>query len=42
MVASFRMLDKAPLPRGTGAVVCMADALGALSSDTLVLPAWAL
>ena len=42
MVASFRMLDRAPLPRGTGAIVCMADSLGAIAADTLVLPAWAL
>ena len=37
-----RMLDYAPLPRGQGAIVCMVQELGAVSSDTLVLPAWAL
>ncbi len=42
MTASFRFLDKAPLPRGTGAVICMAESLGALSADTLVFPAWGL
>ena len=42
MTASFRMLDHAPLPRGQGAIVCMVQELGAVSSDTLVLPAWAL
>ena len=42
MTASFRMLDRAPLPRGMGLVACMADALGAVSSDVLVLPAWAI
>lgn len=42
MTASFRFLDNAPLPRGTGAVICMAEALGALSTDTLVFPAWGL
>lgn len=42
MTASFRFLDKAPLPRGTGAIVCMAESLGALSADTLVFPAWGL
>ena len=42
MTASFRMLDRAPLPRGTGAVVCMADSLGAVAADALVMPAWAL
>ena len=42
MAASFRMLDHAPLARGPGVIVCMAGDLGAVSSDILVLPAWAL
>ena len=42
MTASFRFLDKAPLPRGTGAIVCMAESIGALSADKLVFPAWGL
>ena len=42
MAAAFRMLDPAPQPRGTGAIVCMAGEAGAVSSDVLVLPAWAI
>ena len=42
MTAAFRMLDAAPQPRKTGAIVCMAGEVGAVSSDVLVLPAWAL
>ena len=42
MASSFRMLDRAPLPRGMGAIICMADSLGAVSSDVLVMPAWAI
>ena len=42
MASAFRMLDPAPQPRGTGAIVCMAGEAGAVSSDTLVLPAWAI
>ena len=42
MVSSFRMLDRAPLPRDMGAIVCMAESLSAVSSDVLVLPAWAI
>ena len=42
MAPAFRMLDPAPQPRGTGAIVCMAGEAGAVSSDALVLPAWAL
>lgn len=42
MTSSFRMLDRAPLPRGQGMIVCMAESIGALSSDVLVFPAWAI
>ena len=42
MSSSFRMLDRAPLPRGRGAIVCLADSFGAVSSDVLVMPAWAI
>lgn len=42
MAAAFRMLDPAPQPRGTGAIVCMAGEACAVSSDALVLPAWAI
>ena len=42
MAAAFRMLDHAPLRRGMGAIVCMANEFGAVSSDVLVLPAWAI
>ena len=42
MASAFRMLDPAPQPRGTGAIVCMAGETGAVSSEALVLPAWAI
>jgi hypothetical protein len=42
MVSSFRMLDRAPLPRGMGMVVCMAESMSAVSSDVLVMSAWAI
>jgi len=38
----FRVLDKSPLQRGIGAVLCMADKLGALDRDNLIVPIWLL
>ena len=40
MVKAFEVLDKSLVPRGQGALVCLASSLGALDSDTLVIPLW--
>lgn len=40
MTRAFALLDRAPLARGTGAVVCMKQQLSALSPDCLIVPAW--
>lgn len=42
MASAFRTLDKGSVPRGEGAIVCMAETLGALDSSLLVVPAWML
>lgn len=34
----FELIDKSPLQRGTGAVLCMADKLGAFDQDNLIVP----
>lgn len=34
----FDLIDKSPLLRGTGAVLCMADKLGAFDRDNLIVP----
>lgn len=34
----FELIDKSPLERGTGAVLCMADKLGAFDQDNLIVP----
>lgn len=34
----FELIDKSPLQRGTGAVLCMADQLGAFDQDNLIVP----
>lgn len=36
----FKVLDKSALQRGTGAVLCMAERLGALDRDNLIVPVW--
>lgn len=36
----FKAIDKAPLKLGTGAVVCMADRLGAFDRNNLIVPVW--
>jgi predicted AAA+ superfamily ATPase len=36
----FKTLDKSNLRRGTGAVLCLADKLGALDRDNLIVPVW--
>lgn len=34
----FDLIDKSPLQRGTGAILCMADQLGAFDQNNLVVP----
>lgn len=39
---AFPILDRSTLDRGTGAIVCMKQEVGALPGGTLYMPAWAL
>ena len=34
----FDLIDKSPLQRGTGAILCMADQLGAFDQNNLIMP----
>ena len=34
----FELIDKCPLQRGTGAVLCMAEKLGAFDAENLIVP----
>lgn len=34
----FNLIDKSPLQRGTGAILCMADQLGAFDQNNLIVP----
>ena len=38
MVRSFSALDRATVPRGAGAIVCLSETLGALDSQTFIVP----
>ena len=40
LIAAFKLLDKASLPRGSGAVLCMRPRLSAINSDHYILPIW--
>jgi len=42
LASVFKVLDKASIPRGTGAVVCTKRELSALNKDTMVVPVWAI
>ena len=37
---SFRLLDKASVPRGTGAVLCLRPKLSAIDAENLIVPIW--
>ncbi len=38
MIRNFDIIAKSPLERGTGAVLCMAETLGAFDSENLIVP----
>lgn len=38
MMNNFSVIEKAPLQRGTGAVICTAEKLGAFDRDNLIIP----
>ena len=40
IVKNFRVIDKAPLKRGKGAVLCMAESLSAFDQNNLIVPIW--
>lgn len=42
IIRTFGVIDKSPLKLGTGAVLCMADRLGAFDRDNLIIPIWAI
>jgi len=42
LAGAFKVLDKASVPRGTGAVICIRKDLSALDKGTMIVPVWAI
>ena len=40
LIQAFHLLDKASVPRGTGAILCMRPRLSAIDSENLIVPIW--
>lgn len=40
ITGAFKVLDKASIPRGDGAVICLRDSLTAIDSSTYIIPVW--
>lgn len=40
LVGVFGLLDKASMPRGNGAILCMRQKLSAVDSDNFIVPVW--
>lgn len=40
IAGAFKVLDKATVPRGTGAIICMREELSAIDRNTLIVPVW--
>ena len=37
---AFKVLDKATVPRGQGAIICLKSELSAIDSSNLIVPIW--
>lgn len=40
LTGAFKVLNKATVPRGTGAIICMREELSAVDSSNLIVPVW--
>ena len=40
LAGAFQILDKGPLPRGTGAILCLREELSAIDRKTYIVPVW--
>ena len=40
MTKNFGVIEKSPLRKGTGAILCLAEHFGALDRETLIVPIW--
>ena len=40
LVSAFKILDKASVPKGTGAILCLREELSAINRENLIVPIW--
>jgi hypothetical protein len=40
LIGAFAHLDKASVPRGNGAILCMRPKLSAINSENFIVPIW--
>ena len=40
ILKTFKYLEKATLPTGTGGVICLAEKISAYSRENYIIPAW--
>ena len=40
LVGAFKILDKASMQRGTGAILCLREELSAINRENLIVPIW--
>ena len=40
LIGAFKILDKAVLPRGVGAILCLRETLSAIDRQHLIIPSW--
>ena len=40
LISAFNLLDKASVPRGNGAIICMRPKLSAINSENYIVPIW--
>lgn len=40
LIRPFKLLDKASVPRGKGAIICMRETLSAVDSENYIVPIW--
>lgn len=40
LIGAFKILDKASVPKGTGAVLCLREELSAINRENLIIPIW--
>lgn len=40
LVGAFPVLDRATIPRGSGAIICLRPELSAVDSNNFIIPVW--